>query len=180
MVKTLNRICTICKSEFEIIRKRGFASRKVCSEQCRKKRDDEIKKLSNSKTKPIRYAEATRLSKEWNIPIHTIWTYGIKFLIENPSVVEVLKAQVRLSGHYRYLTDEEKEIRRKAVEKDNNRKQRQKKGYETKNCVVCNSQFTHQFRSTRAITCSDQCSKVRHLSKVRECGMRYRNKLTNK
>jgi hypothetical protein len=171
--------CEMCKSDFNVVATRG-PKKKFCDE-CRIKRKEEIKQKYYDKIKPIRYKEERELSELWKIPVRYITLYGIDFLKKNPLVVEVLQSSVKLSGQYRFLTDDEKSFRRKVVYKTNNRKQRIKKGYDTKVCVVCQSTFTYLDRpSTRAITCSDDCSEIRKKNKVKECSIRFRNKNKNK
>lgn len=95
--------CKVCGNEFERI---NF-NQKCCSREC-----SIINKKNHKKetSKELR----NRWKQEFNLPQYVVEHYGVKFLRDNPEVVEVLIMQNKLNGRFTLLTEEEIEARKYA------------------------------------------------------------------
>lgn len=177
--------CKVCGEIFTLSQVLGGNNQVTCSDKCRDENNRILKResflrLKDEKNKIIHY-----YSNLWRIPIYQVIKYGVDFLKSNPSVVEVIQLQTKLSGRFQFLTEEEKDIRRKAVIRDNNKKHRDKRGYNKKPCKICGKEFIPgiDVKSNRAVCCSELCSKERNRIQTNEASARQREKkklLSNK
>lgn len=179
----MKKNCKICNTEFELSKKPGGNNQITCSDKCRLQNQRILKRESALRLRDQKNQMLNYYSNLWRIPVYQVINYGIEFLKENPSMIEVIQLQTKLSGRFTFLTEEEKEIRRKAVIRDNNKKHRDKRGgYKSKNCKICDKKFIPgiDVKSNRAVCCSTECSKERHRIQTNEAGKRYREKYKQK
>lgn len=176
--KLTTKNCKVCGEVFTLSPGLGGNNQVTCSDKCRVENQKILKResslrLKNEKNKILNY-----YSNLWKIPIYQVIKYGVQFLNDNPSVVEVIQLQTKLSGKFTFLTEEEKDVRRKAVIRDSNKKQRDKRGYSKKPCKICGKEFIPgiDVKSNRAVCCSDVCSKERERIQTNEAGARQRAK----
>jgi predicted nucleic acid-binding Zn ribbon protein len=169
--------CIVCNSEFELPEIGGW-NKKTCSPHCKKINDNEKKRQSHLRLKGAKEELLVSLSNEWRVPQYLILQYGIDFLKSNPNVVEVLQIQTKLSGKFTFLSEEEKSIRRKALQRQNNLKAREDKEPTIYICKVCSSEFTKSGsqRGNNRVTCGDVCSKELNRIQSNEAGRRQREK----
>jgi len=170
--------CKICSNEFVIPKQRGGSNQITCSDKCRKINQSLLKRESNLRLKDNRNNILKDYSNENKIPIYKIMDYGIEFLNNNPIVIEVIQMQTKLSGHFSFLTEEEKLIRRRATERQAREKFRATKIFKQKDCKICTKPFIPgvDVKSCRGVCCSTTCSKELHRIQSNEAGKRQRDK----
>jgi predicted nucleic acid-binding Zn ribbon protein len=169
--------CIVCNSEFELPELGGW-NKKTCSPDCKKINDAEKKRQSHLRLKEAKHNLLVSLSNEWQVPQYLILQYGIEFLKSNPHVVEVLQIQTKLSGKFTFLSEEEKLIRRKAIERQSNLRFREGLTPKIYICKVCSGQFSKSGsqRENNRVTCGDVCSKELNRIQTNEAGRRQREK----
>ena len=174
----MKKNCKICGDEFELSKKPGGNNQITCSDKCRIENKKILKRQSFLRLKEEKNKKFNYYSNLWKIPVYRVLEYGVDFLKENPDVIEVIQLQTKLSGRFVFLTEEEKEIRRKALIRDSNKKHRDKRGYTKKPCKICGTEFIPGItvKSNRAVCCSTECSKERHRIQANEASARRRLK----
>lgn len=174
----MKKQCKICNVEFQLPIGRGGHNKITCSDECKVENQKRLKLESYLRLKDKKWNLLTDYSNLWRIPIYQVIKYGIEFLNNNPDVIEIIQLQTKLSGRFSFLTEEEKNIRRKAVIRDNNKKHNEKRGYKSKSCTICNNEFTPgiDVKSNRAVCCSTLCSKERDRRQSNEASARQREK----
>jgi predicted nucleic acid-binding Zn ribbon protein len=177
-------ICKICGNEFE----KSVNNQICCSDKCSKINNSLLKKQSFLRLKDEKNRIINDYSGKYLIPKRYVLQYGIKFLDDNPNVRDCLRLITKVGGHYTFLTEEEKEIRRKIVKEEgqlrgNNKakEKRIKRGWIEKNCKVCGSVFTigEGKEGNNRVTCSDECSKELQRIQKNESSKRWRAKKKN-
>lgn len=170
--------CKICGESFIIPTGLGGNNQVTCSDKCRVENVKILKRESFLRLKDENNEVLRYYSNLWRIPIYQVIKYGVRFLNDNPSVVEVIQLQTKLSGKFVFLSEEEKDVRRKAVIRDNNKKHRDKRGYSKKPCKICGKEFIPgiDVKSNRAVCCSYVCSKERDRIQSNEASARQRAK----
>src|SRR5574343_1579198 len=173
------KLCKICGTEFELQSRPGGNNQVVCSPKCKKENDSKLKRESFLRLKDDKVRLIKYYSNLWKIPIYQINKYGIEFLNNHQEVLEVIRLQTKLSGKFTFLTDEEKEVRRKATIRDHNKAIRDKRGYKRKPCKICGTEFSPGIdtKSCGSLCCSEKCSKELHRIQASEAGARRRLKL---
>jgi hypothetical protein len=154
--------CKICGDEYTAYN----LQHKVCSKSSCKK------KSRNDRYLPFK--------SKWKIPIRLITRYGIKFLQDNPIVLEALQISHKLNGHYELLDKDVIKIRQKNY--NENYKKEYAKNYRLKKsldkeCVICGKVFkTLGNKSNYSITCSNECSIQRRKQNNRKTYLKNKQK----
>lgn len=140
--------CRVCGNEFFAVRSSVTCS-KECSDSNKRNRNKDSLKRGNINFR----LKCDEYSKEIGLPSHYVRTYGIKFLKDNPSVVETLKISHLLIGK-KNIPDYVVELRRSA-RKTPSECNREKFVPKVRQCKICNSDYTGRGSQK---TCSDKCS----------------------
>jgi hypothetical protein len=169
--------CKICDTPFELSKSPGGNNKVTCSPKCSKENSRLLKAESFKRIGPKNYRNLKEHSELWQIPVYRIMEFGLDFLKENPNFIEIIRLETKLGGHFQFLTEEEKLIRRRATQKASRLTMREKKGYNYKSCKICDNKFIPNVdRPANAVTCSDECSKELHRIQSNEASARQRLK----
>ena len=163
----MERYCIICGEKFNT----KVHNQICCSKKCMHINSHNNKKKHHNRVKEDKRERLLRMSEKYRIPVNDILEYGEDFILLK-NVLEVLQAKNRLGGKFTFLTEEEKTIRKRAVERSCNKRYREKKGYKKKCCVICNKEFTAINKSNSSKTCSEHCSLILKKNNVKICGQR--------
>ena len=152
------KVCKICDKQFLASSRNHNAE--TCSIECGEVNRKNVRRKRHNNEWQNRKDELYRLSELYKLNFSTVKKLGKKFLEENPMVVETLQIADKLAGtSYKFLSEEEKLIRKEAVRESFNERYRKPEVKDI--CKVCNKEFLKGKggRSHLAYTCCDECGK---------------------
>jgi len=155
------KICIICQKEYTPVKKAN--KQKTCGPDCSKINKNN---LSNSEIrKTIRKSKREKDCDRLGIPQHLIIEYGVKFLDENPEVLESVKLMWLMNGRSTaQLENPHLDLRNKNNLKAANRRHALTLPDKWAICVQCNCEYnkSEQLRLGRGhntVTCSITCKE---------------------